>query len=225
MNFREFFEMPMALNTVGTLGPSFDDRSRKMWANPKAQNKIVRRMEKVPHDFNVYFIEAPENKRYTSSYPLSMANSFYQRYGISPEQAPIVPGKINCFVPGWQLDPPTAWMIVHRFAHAYPDLSDKVSNVLENAAQVLSIGTPHQLLLFFGTMKSATSRNLGGADEPIHEVIAQNIMQGRNTFHVPEGWENDPQGTQQKLDYLAAELDKVIKPAMEEAKNHFFVLF
>lgn len=235
MNFKQFLsEMPMQLNLIGNnwnnnpqqpkLG-NFDAASSKMLTSDKAKAKIVKRMQNVPHDFNVYFIQSPERVM-TTKVPIAVMKYMYPQMGITPEQAPIVQGKINMFVTSWELDPPTSWMIVHRFAHADSELTQNVEQAIIKTGRRLSksLQDDYQVVWSFGTMKSATTGKIGAAHEPSHEVIAQYIMTGKVTFDPSRrAWAS--QRDAQMLQQLSTQLDQIIGTHMQQAANFVYFLF
>jgi hypothetical protein len=234
MNFKQFLsEMPMQMNLVGnnwqttpdqpTVG-NFDVASSKMISSDKARAKIVRRMHRVPHDFNVYFVQT-KNKIPASKVPIRIMSHMYEEMGISPEEAPIIPGKINMFVTSWELDPPTSWMIVHRFAHADGELTNLVQREIVATGKKMSRRLDdYGLVLNFGTMKSAVTGQIGGADEPSHEVITQHIMTGKVTFDPKrKSWAN--QRDAELLQQLEIQLDQIIQQHMQQAANFVYFLF
>lgn len=227
-------EMPMKMNLVGNMGNSwdqnnqynFDDRSSKMLNSDKAKEKIVRRMQNVPYDFNVYFVQLEDKQKLsTTRVPKKMMPYYYESMEIKPEQAPIIDGKINMFAGSWENDPPTAWMIVHRFAHANGGLSGNVYELLNNAGKQMSRKqNDYDLVSGFGTMKSALNSDLGGADEPCHEVITQFIMSKKIVFNSRrKNWAT--QNDDNILKQLAIQLEQLIKTHLENATNFVYFIF
>lgn len=226
-------EMPMKMNLVGNMGNSwdqnnphrFDDRSSKMLNSDKAKEKIVRRMQNVPYDFNVYFIQMKDQKLPTTKIGKKMMQPYYEYMGIKPEQAPIIGGKINMFAGSWESDPPTAWMIVHRFAHADVELSGKVYKLLIDAGKQMSRPqNDHGIVSGFGTMKSARNSDLGAGDEACHEIITQFIMSKRIVFDSSRKvWAT--QSDDNILKQLAIQLEQLIKTHLENATNFVYFIF
>jgi len=230
MNFKEwlnFKEMPMSLNLVGdnwSQPKGFDDRSTKMINSDKAKNKIVRRLKNIPYDFNVYFVQT-KNRISTTKIPKSRMDYYYNQMGITPQQAPIVNNKINMFITSWELDPPTAWMIIHRFAHSNSELSDDVVDLLTNTGKQMSRRqTDYDIVSGFGTMKSALNHNLGAAYEPAHEIITQFIMTNKITFDPSrKTWAT--QNDANILKQLSSQLEQNIKTHLQKATNYIYFLF
>jgi hypothetical protein len=231
--FKEFLnEMPMSLNLVGddwSQPKDYDRKSTMMLNSDKAKNKIVRRLENVPYDFNVYFVQTKE-RMHTTMVGKESIDDYYQKMGISPEQAPIVDGKINMFVTKWDLanadvTSPTAWMIIHRFAHANMELANNVAELLTQAGKQLSQKqNDYTLVLGLGTMKSALSGRLGGSDEPAHEIITQYIMNKKINFDPKrKAWVN--QNDVQILKQLSNELEQTIGNYLKEATNRVYFIF
>lgn len=227
-------EMPMKMNLVGNMGNSwdknqqyrFDDRSHKMLNSDKAKEKIVRRMQNVPYDFNVYFIQLENEQRLiTAKIHKKMMHYEYESMGITPEQAPIIDGKINMFAGSWESDPPSAWMIVHRFAHADNELTSYVYKLLIDAGKQMSRKqSDYDIVSGFGTMKSARNSDLGGAEEPCHEVITQFIMSKRIVFDSRRKmWAT--QEDDNVLKQLSTKLEQVIKKHLENATNFVYLIF
>jgi len=238
MRFKQYLvEMPMQLNLVGNNwsnltqqvkygnnAGNFDNASAKMLASDKAKAKIVRRMQNVPYDFNVYFVQT-KNKASTTKVNKPMMQYMYPQLGITPEEAPIVDGKINIFVTSWQLDPPTSWMIIHRFAHSDAEFATQIQQLLATAGKQLSRPQDdYGIVSGFGTMKSAVNNNLGAADEPSHEIITQYIMTGKVTFDVGRKmWAN--QRDNAVLKQLEMQLNQTIKTHMQDATNYVYFVF
>jgi len=237
--FKTFFkEMPMALNAPmgwGNLpqGKSgvqlgFDDKSHKMFSNEKARNKIVKRMSNVPHDFNVYIV--PTKQRVHSNYyPVNFKDYIYKQLDITEDQAPIIPDKINCFITSWELEPPTTWMIMHRFAHAHGEMMFAVREILQNGGTELGLNrngyAAFNLVQRYGTMKSARNGDLGAGDEAVHEVIAQYLMQGKVKFQRQSYDEFNPTRGFDVLTKIEQNVNATIAKYMEEAKKYIYVLF
>lgn len=216
-------DLPQQAKLGNPMG-NYDSASTRMLASDKAQAKIVRRLENVPHDFNVYLLQGA--KQMTGTYHKNMMKSLYPQMGITPQQAPIIDNKINMFITSWQQEPPTAWMIVHRFAHANTQMATEVSNALTQfGKQMTRIQSDYGLVSGFGTMKSAMTNQLGAGDEPSHEVITQHIMTGKVTFNpARKMWANN-QRDQLTLEQLSTHLNQLIANFMRQATNSVYIVF
>lgn len=106
---------------------NWDRTSVRTFASPKATEKFVKRYERVPHDFVVYLVQNPgQGTGNATTYGQKEANRFYKDYNIDPQQAPIIPGKINVFFTQWDQDQPTPWMLAHRMGHALYGVSHEM---------------------------------------------------------------------------------------------------
>jgi len=235
--FKQFLqEMPMSLNFAGNnwndleqnakAGQAtgrFDAASTRMLYSNKAKAKIVKRLENVPYDFNVYFVKT---KRGISNTKIdkSQMNSYYNQMGITPDEAPIIDGKINMFICSWENDPPTSWMIVHRFAHSNNELTQSLYKIIhqhgKNMHGIRSQYPEFDIISKYGTMKSATTGRLGANDEPIHEIIAQFIMNGKVTFKTSPNSIIDSQ-----LKNIESMINVTIKSGLENAEQYVYFLF
>lgn len=238
MNFKNWFrlqEMPMQINKVGdwdydptnVQGSNYtwNTQSLKMLGNQRAIDKIVRRLESVPHDFNVYLIkgEKSPNTFGGQRVPLQQAESFYKRYEIDPQQAPIMPDKINVFFVGWNDEPPTAWMMVHRFAHAasfgFIDEMEQATKVHIQAPEMSGL----QLMVFQGSLTMASARNhrVNNLNEGFREVLTQYIMTNKVTLKKPPGkWANYIQD----IPAYQEKLTQICKNVMDESKQYIHIM-
>jgi len=235
--FKQFLqEMPMSLNFAGNnwndleqnakAGQAtgrFDASSTRMLHSDKAKAKIIRRFEDVPYNFNVYFVNS---KRGCTSAKIdkSQMELYYPQMGITPNEAPIIDGKINVFICSWENDPPTAWMIAHRFGHANNELTQSLYKIMHQYGkniQGIRSGYPEfDIVSRYGTMKSATTGKLGANDEPLYEIIAQFIMTGKVTFKTSPNSTIDSQ-----IKNIESICNITIENVMKDARQYVYFLF
>lgn len=172
----------------------WDDQSRKTFRSDKAVTKIKRIADKTLYHFNVYLVRLNENHKLNRiayspggvSYPINMIDKFYEAVGISQDKAPVYNDKINLFLVAWQDEPPTAWMILHRFAHTASNL------FMYDCYQALKKhirapeGSANQLKALESvlTMRSARMGKLNQMDEALREAMVQYLMSGQVTLEA-----------------------------------------
>lgn len=239
MKFRQFLEMPIAMKKIGDRWQQkpedvdqlpynrWDMKSMRALGSQKGQEKITRLFQNVPHDFNVYLV----NNQGTDSLPfdndgqrleMNYANVIYKRLGITPQEAPILPNKINVFFVSWDQEPPTAWMIAHRFSHAIKGDFGPTQGFIPQAAQIFSKYTNTQdeqvLAATMGRIFTMRSARLGGIQSPsegFREMLTQYIMTGQVTFQP------DPQIP--NLAQMQDEINQLCSTTMQDAHNFIHV--
>lgn len=226
-------EMPMSLTKVGDWNEqdstgNWDERSLKVFGSEKAVNKITRIADRVLYNFNVYLVrlnsESALNKiGYTPAgtcIPLGSADYFYKSLGITRDQAPIYSDRINLFLVAWQDEPPTAWMILHRFAHTSSNLF--MYPAYEAVKRYIKAPGRDQLRALESvlTMRSARSHRLNNMDEALREAMAQYLMNGSVQLQS-----DDNQFSRfVDADNLEASLNKIFKDASEEFYKHIYIM-
>jgi hypothetical protein len=197
-----------------------------MLNSDKAKDKIVRQMQNVPYDFNVYFVKTNESHYTTKLNKRSMPDA-YEFMGIKPEQAPIIENKINMFVTSWGSDPPTAWMIIHRFAHSNSELTSYVNKILSEYGRKINNKwsyPDYEIVNSFGTMRSARTGQLSSGDESSHEIITQYIMTRKITFDIKrKKWATTEHA--ELLKELEVKLQNIIGEYLKNATNYVYFLF
>jgi hypothetical protein len=224
-------EMPMTLTKVGDWAKPhegkerWDSRSHRVFNSGSALSKIQRIMDRSLHNFNVYAIRSP-NSNHTfspdgSNLPISMANSLYSQLGISPKEAPIDPNKINVFLVSWRDEPPTGWMILHRFAHMSSNLYSWDANEALKRNIKASTGGPQQIMAFQSvlTMRSARNGQVNNIEEGIREAFAQYLLTGKVTLESRGQYSsivNIPQ--------LQNDLNDIFRQTMDQIHKYIYVM-
>jgi hypothetical protein len=246
LEMRQWLEMSMSINKVGDWQSAqqfakqagqkrdeldgWDRSSIRTFSNSKANKKMVKRFENVPHDFNVYLVigkDIDPTRTYASL--ASQPDDIYNALGITPEQAPIVPNKINIFFSNWSQDPPSPWMIAHRFAHSFhgnygitqvlSDLASKADGDYEKTPTgwdrflvPSSHGTIRTVVMAIGTMKSARDGHINLNEEAVHELVAQYILQGKVVF-----LKNSGDYLNSLIQQCETKINAILAKAMKEA--------
>lgn len=103
---------------------SFDKQDRKLLSNPKAIEKIKRKWEKTPYNFNMYLLNVPQlNKSNFRERGVIERNSEFSQLfeKFAGMKLPEDPGSITILFngnSGADKVPLTAWTMAHRFGHA-----------------------------------------------------------------------------------------------------------
>ncbi len=234
MEFSEwlFQEMPITMKRVGDWqnvdndpNGRWDQRAIKTFTSPKGLEKIQRVFEQSLYNFNVYMVRRQPNQSYPRDVyrvPINRAQQFYHNINVAPEEAPLDPNKVNLFLVAWQDDPPSAWMIAHRFAHTantdYLEPAREAANQFIGAAS----GSSEQLLALQSvlTMRSARNGKVATVDEGLREVFAQYIMTGRVTLQPRNQWSRYVKD----LEGLQAALTAACKAIMDEVAQYIHVM-
>lgn len=252
-----FSEMPMQFRTHGDWDAAEKTRKQTgqgtyhysakdigIFSNPAARNKIIRKFENVPYDFNVWLV-LTSRPNYVNNHPYAYRfddiDWIIKQTGIDIRKIPPIPGKINIYITEWQDDNPSAWMIAHRFAHMGSArlglgwLSTHWNEASQDFMKIANIKEAPQfdkyiMATMLLTMKSAREGKLNSGDEPLHEMMAQYIMTGsvKLKFNASREYARkykivDSPQIQSFVKELEAKTNQILKVIMEDAKKYVYI--
>lgn len=242
-------EMPASIKKVGNWQSPYSDEEdrranssddagnwdRKSYTSftnrPKAVKKMYRILQGTLQDFAIYFYRNPDRVNFSGRdgrmIDGSEINQMYESLGISPEEAPIVPGKINVFLLKWNAEPPSAWMVMHRFAHAASPLyMARMHYFIDDQIERDPSGrmTRYDVLKNALTMRSARHGNIEnnsrGHDEMMREIFTQYIISHKVRLKKNSSFENFIKD----IGGLEKGLNQICQEAFQGAEKYVFVM-
>jgi hypothetical protein len=148
MRYKDLVEAP--LQDFGVLGDtkepgSFRADDLKAMNNPKWEAKLRNVFSKTPYNFNIYALNAPDNKHrysgdgwvntlhtgvkdYKDSAGVYSAELFKTLFGFVPPDYEKSISVLFTFNEGTERRPFTQWMIAHRLIHALSESRTKIQN-------------------------------------------------------------------------------------------------